>query len=439
MPGWQDFTPNIFLAESDFLSLTEHQKLVRPGHINEAEFEVLIREQMKLYTQSRLSSMSGAWSGSEADFNTLGALKHILLAQISARADQDLLHAKVERLLAKAESSPAAASGDAGAGQVGAGNRFVRGGKQVAKAASRRLSLCRTVLEGVEPVRAGSMVTMSASFSEDMQGRGNRADRGGVGSEEQLRSDEAVGVVAKRRDKITDKGPPGLGLDSVAIPQLPPRSPKRSASPRRAASPQQTASPKRTASPRRSADGEEVKRGGKGRGPLKAQAGELDRLLPQGENDPACLIPDSHPPQPDEMPFNLLPSAKAKPAEPAADILSSPEDEAVLTADQAEEVAPCTAQVRDRPPSLLPQPVAVDLGLTPRTEGSIPPGAVQQERSSRTRWAGRAEEGATTGGSSGRGGSWQGRTGRVSSGVGLRLHEAGMSSALVVSEGQPAD
>jgi hypothetical protein len=63
---------------------------------------------------------------------------------------------------------------------------------------------------------------------------------------------------------------------------------------------------------------------------------------------------------------------------------------------------------------------------------------VQQERSSRTRWAGRAEEGATTGGVAGRGGSWQVRAERVSNGVGLRLHGAGMSSALT-SDGQPSD
>ncbi len=51
------------------------------------QFEVLMREQLKLYTQSRLSSMSEFWTISEQDFTTIGTLKHILMEQIKIKEE----------------------------------------------------------------------------------------------------------------------------------------------------------------------------------------------------------------------------------------------------------------------------------------------------------------------------------------------------------------
>jgi hypothetical protein len=429
----QDFTPRIFLAESDFLSLTENQKLLRPGRVNEAEFEVLIRDQMKLYTQTRLSSMSEAWSGSEADFTTLGALKHILLAQISARADQDLLHAKVERLLAKAESSSASAAGDACAGQGGAGDRRGHGGKQGGKAATRRLSLCRTVLEGSEEVRAGSLTRISASFSEGVRGRNNGTARGAVGrAVGEERAGEAAAGVGKRRSMDKDKGPSGLGLDCVASTQLP-LVPDHARSGRR--SPKRSASPKRAASPKRSADRDEVKRAGKGR---KAQAGGVDFLATHGQKGPASFTCDLPPPLSDASSSDRLnPStADAESAEPAADKRSlpspgagvAPEDEAVATAEQPDAAALPTAHDGDRPSP--PVPLA-DSGLALRTEGS------RQERSSRARLAVRVDEDAGPVVVAARDETLQGRTGRLSNGRGQV--RASVSSALVMPDERPAN
>ena len=166
--GRQDFTPRIFLAESDFLSLTAHQALRAPGRVDADEFEALVRAQLKLFTQVRLSSLSDAWSP-DADFATIGALKHILLAQISAQADQDLLHAKLERLLAWAGlPSPAAGAGVDGTGQERGADARPAGGK---RATMRRLSLGAAALEGhvaggAGPVRAGLMGKAAACFSE---------------------------------------------------------------------------------------------------------------------------------------------------------------------------------------------------------------------------------------------------------------------------------
>ncbi len=55
------------------------------------QFEVLMREQLKLYTQSRLSSMSEFWTISEQEFTTIGTLKHILMEQIKIKEELSLL------------------------------------------------------------------------------------------------------------------------------------------------------------------------------------------------------------------------------------------------------------------------------------------------------------------------------------------------------------
>jgi hypothetical protein len=54
----QDFTPRIHVAPSDFVAFTRGGKLCdRRGQLGSAEFEVAMRDQMRLYTQSQLANL----------------------------------------------------------------------------------------------------------------------------------------------------------------------------------------------------------------------------------------------------------------------------------------------------------------------------------------------------------------------------------------------
>jgi hypothetical protein len=77
----QQFKPPISLTEGDFDGLTEKLGL-NDKTMGVGAFERLMREQLKLYTQSRLSSMSEFWTTTEQEFTTIGTLKHILMEQI---------------------------------------------------------------------------------------------------------------------------------------------------------------------------------------------------------------------------------------------------------------------------------------------------------------------------------------------------------------------
>jgi hypothetical protein len=63
---WQSFDPPIFVSDSDFVAITRHGALCNAiGSLGPAEFEAVMREQILLYTQSRLSSTSEFWDASE--------------------------------------------------------------------------------------------------------------------------------------------------------------------------------------------------------------------------------------------------------------------------------------------------------------------------------------------------------------------------------------
>jgi hypothetical protein len=49
-----------------------------------------MREQLRLYAQSRLSSTSEFWTTSDQDFTEVGALKQILVEQLGLRAEQEV-------------------------------------------------------------------------------------------------------------------------------------------------------------------------------------------------------------------------------------------------------------------------------------------------------------------------------------------------------------
>ena len=63
---WQSFDPPIFVSDSDFVAITNNGALCNAdGNIGAAEFEAVLREQILLYTQSRLCSTSEFWNTSD--------------------------------------------------------------------------------------------------------------------------------------------------------------------------------------------------------------------------------------------------------------------------------------------------------------------------------------------------------------------------------------
>ena len=62
----QDFSPRIFISDSDFIAMTNNGALCNSrGQLGPAEFERVMREQMLYYTQSRLSAASEFWNTSD--------------------------------------------------------------------------------------------------------------------------------------------------------------------------------------------------------------------------------------------------------------------------------------------------------------------------------------------------------------------------------------
>ena len=51
------------MSDSDFVAITKNGALCNGrGHLGPREFEAVMREQLRLYTQSRLSSSSEFWT-----------------------------------------------------------------------------------------------------------------------------------------------------------------------------------------------------------------------------------------------------------------------------------------------------------------------------------------------------------------------------------------
>ena len=73
-------------------------------------FEMLMREQLKLYTQSRLSSMSEFWTITEQEFTTIGTLKHILMEQINIKEELSHLRGSGKNAASGVPKTPAADS-----------------------------------------------------------------------------------------------------------------------------------------------------------------------------------------------------------------------------------------------------------------------------------------------------------------------------------------
>jgi hypothetical protein len=82
----QPFQQRIFLSDSDYQGIADALGL-KDEQMSPHDFERLMREQLKLYTQSRLSSMSEFWAITEQDFTTIGALKYLLMEQIKLRKE----------------------------------------------------------------------------------------------------------------------------------------------------------------------------------------------------------------------------------------------------------------------------------------------------------------------------------------------------------------
>ena len=98
----QDMTPPIFVSDSDFIAITKDSTLCNEqGHLGPKEFENVMREQIRLYTQQRLSSTSEFWAVSDEDFTELASIKQILLELLGARAEQEKASRQLEDILAR--------------------------------------------------------------------------------------------------------------------------------------------------------------------------------------------------------------------------------------------------------------------------------------------------------------------------------------------------
>jgi hypothetical protein len=101
----QDFTPRIFLSDSDFIAMTKNGALCNAkGQLGPKEFEILMREQILNYTQSRMSAASEFWSVSDQDFTELGTLKQILMEQLSFKREQEQTRQDLKDILSHLEN-----------------------------------------------------------------------------------------------------------------------------------------------------------------------------------------------------------------------------------------------------------------------------------------------------------------------------------------------
>ena len=80
----QKFPQPIVLSDLDYEGIAQSLDLT-DGKMTLEDFERLMRDQLKLYTQSRLSSMSEFWAITDKEFTTIGTLKHILMEQINIK------------------------------------------------------------------------------------------------------------------------------------------------------------------------------------------------------------------------------------------------------------------------------------------------------------------------------------------------------------------
>ena len=61
--------------------MTEGLGLAEEGQLREGDFAGLLREQLQMHAQARLSGAVEFWAVTERDLATLGTLKHLLMAQ----------------------------------------------------------------------------------------------------------------------------------------------------------------------------------------------------------------------------------------------------------------------------------------------------------------------------------------------------------------------
>ena len=86
----QDFAPRIYVSDSDFMAITRGGALCRPnGNLGPPEFEAVMREQLRIYSQTRLSSSSEYFASIDpAALPLVTAVKQLLVDQ---PATQDAL------------------------------------------------------------------------------------------------------------------------------------------------------------------------------------------------------------------------------------------------------------------------------------------------------------------------------------------------------------
>ena len=86
----QDFSSPLHLSDSDFIAITRNGDLARPnGTLGPEEFELVMREQLWLFTQTRLSTSSDAWLLDNPGFTLVGAVKQILADQAQLQRDME--------------------------------------------------------------------------------------------------------------------------------------------------------------------------------------------------------------------------------------------------------------------------------------------------------------------------------------------------------------
>jgi hypothetical protein len=100
LPFVQNFTPRIFLSDSDFIAMTKNGAMCNAqGQLGVEEFEMVMREQILNYTMSRLSATSEFWNVSDQDFTELGTLKQLLMEQLSVKKELEATKRNLEGVL----------------------------------------------------------------------------------------------------------------------------------------------------------------------------------------------------------------------------------------------------------------------------------------------------------------------------------------------------
>mmetsp|Transcript_67340 Transcript_67340/g.179747 ORF Transcript_67340/g.179747 Transcript_67340/m.179747 type:complete len:641 (-) Transcript_67340:424-2346(-) len=140
-----DFTPRIHMSDSDFASITNDGALCDSrGQLGPAEFETVMRLQIRHLTQSMLQLGTGERSASDTHFMQFGSIKMMMMEQTHLEQDVAALHQLLNKVYTIA------------AGKSAATDAAVAAAKSAAAAASEAAAAVLAVAPGTSSIPPGT-------------------------------------------------------------------------------------------------------------------------------------------------------------------------------------------------------------------------------------------------------------------------------------------